>query len=67
VREVRTSLMVLAGAEPEAKIVRFFVELNIGPWEAEPRIELLDGVAPTLQWRPHRDSNPGFGLERATS
>lgn len=36
-------------------------------WEAKPTLDLLDDLATTLIWRPHRDSNPGFSLERAAS
>ena len=29
--------------------------------------DAASGVKSGVTWRPHRDSNPGFGLERATS
>ena len=71
---------VLRGAIPEARaLIRLLIvnRLTMEPTERGYRFSgegsvrpILEGVVPAtarLKWRPHRDSNPGFSLERAAS
>ena len=55
-----------------------FMDYDLGYFDDTCRLEPIENpfgpkVLPMspewtkIRWRPHRDSNPGFGLERATS
>jgi hypothetical protein len=62
---------VFAGRPGFVKVMNTLKE-NITPedieWSAEVRLAgLLAGLQVGPVWRPHRDSNPGFSLERAAS
>ena len=71
---------LLSGSSPEARaLMRLLIidRLTLRPesrgyvFSGTGTVQpLLEGIIPStarLEWRPHRDSNPGFSLERAAS